>query len=74
MAGGVSIRRAVMPGDELAIVALLRQTMGWAAGDRAEQLFRWKHQRNPAGVSPMWLAELDGVLIGLRAFLRWERA
>jgi GNAT superfamily N-acetyltransferase len=67
----VTIRRAVIPDDEPAIVELLRRTMGWAPGDQAEQLFRWKHRLNPAGPSPMWLAEAGGRIVGLRAFLRW---
>jgi GNAT superfamily N-acetyltransferase len=38
---------------------------------KSEALWRWKHLDNPFGASPVILAELDGKLIGVRAFLRW---
>jgi GNAT superfamily N-acetyltransferase len=34
--------------------------------------FRWKHQENPLGSSPAWVAECDGRLAGFRTFLRWR--
>jgi hypothetical protein len=64
-------RRAVR-GDRSAILALCRSSLGWSPEDPDETFFSWKHDDNPFGESPSWIAETsDGVLIGLRVFLRW---
>ena len=39
---------------------------------RPAEFFRWKHFDNPFGPSFMLLAEADGRVIGLRAFMRWR--
>jgi GNAT superfamily N-acetyltransferase len=39
---------------------------------RTEELFRWKHVVNPFGPSILMVAEADGRIVGLRAFMRWE--
>jgi hypothetical protein len=49
---------------------------GWpgrrvAAHDRPEEFFRWKHERNPHGPSFIVVAEADGRLIGMRAYMPW---
>jgi GNAT superfamily N-acetyltransferase len=60
-------------GDEAAVLALLEQTLGGGpAGRRPAEFFRWKHLDNPFGTSFMLLAEADGRIIGLRAFMRWR--
>jgi hypothetical protein len=41
-------------------------------GRRPPEFFRWKHLENPFGPSLMLVAEDDGRVIGLRAFLRWR--
>ena len=59
--------------DRPAVLALCRASLGWAEGDPNESFFRWKHDENPFGASPMWVAETnDGELAGVRAFLRWR--
>ncbi len=69
---GLEIRRA-NPDDRLAIVDLCRASLGWANGGVDEAFFTWKHDENPAGPSPAWVAVApDGSLAGLRVFLRWR--
>ncbi|OZC03419.1 GNAT family N-acetyltransferase [Rubricoccus marinus] len=70
-ADGLTIRRAT-PEDEGAIIQLIRESMGpddaveWSA-----EFWRWKHERNPFGTSPVLVAEDAGRLVGLRTFMRW---
>jgi GNAT superfamily N-acetyltransferase len=48
-------------------------SLGWKADDPNEAFFAWKHDENPFGQSPAWVAEDDtGTLVGLRTFLRWR--
>ncbi len=54
------------------IVALAAAALGWRSGEPNEALFRWKHLENPAGTSPMWVAEIGGEMVGFRTFLRWR--
>ena len=55
-----------------AVMELLRASMGAGpGGDRTQEFFRWKHLDNPFGRSLMLLAEHDGAVVGLRAFMRW---
>ena len=59
--------------DESAILELLDVTLGGGpAGRRPAEFFRWKHLENPAGRSFMLVAELDGAIVGFRAFMRWR--
>jgi GNAT superfamily N-acetyltransferase len=58
--------------DRDAIVGLARSSLGWEEGDRPAAFFSWKHDENPFGPSPMWVAEDDDDLVGFRTFLRWE--
>ena len=46
--------------------------MGEGQIPREAAYWHWKHEQNPFGRSPVLLAEADGKLIGLRAFMRWE--
>lgn len=39
---------------------------------RTGELFHWKHVANPFGKSIALVAEADGKIVGLRAFMRWE--
>ena len=66
----VVVRRA-RPDERDAVVALAAAALGWRDGDRDADLFAWKHDDNPFGASPVWVAEADGELVGIRAFLRW---
>ncbi len=36
------------------------------------EYWNWKHSNNPFGVSAVLVAEQDGLLVGLRAFMRWD--
>jgi GNAT superfamily N-acetyltransferase len=58
--------------DSAGILNLLERSMGWGTDPRFRRFFAWKHVANPFGVSPMWVAEEDGRIIGLRAWLRWR--
>jgi GNAT superfamily N-acetyltransferase len=59
--------------DEPAVLALLVGALGEGpSGQRTPDFFRWKHLENPFGESLLLVAEVDGEIVGLRAFLRWE--
>ena len=65
--------RPFRDGDERAVVELLNASLGGGpAGIRPPEFFRWKHLANPFGRSFMLVAEADGRIIGLRAFMRWR--
>ena len=65
--------RQFVDGDLDAVMELLSVSMGAGpAGDRTQEFFRWKHLDNPFGRSFMLLAEHDGAVVGLRAFMRWS--
>jgi hypothetical protein len=64
------MRRAV-PADDAAIIGLLCSTLGWTDDERHRALFAWKHQHNPRGPSPAWVAFDEEGLVGLRIFMRW---
>lgn len=66
-----TIRRA-RPEDLESVIALAGRALGWDSTKPNVELFRWKHLENPFGESPIWLAEIDGVLAGIRVFLRWR--
>ena len=72
MASGELTIRAATPADRDAVVALCRASLGWGADDPNEAFFAWKHDENPFGPSPGWVAESGGDLVGVRMFLRWR--
>lgn len=41
-------------------------------GDRDAAYWKWKHENCPFGPSIILLAEIDGRLAGVRAFMRWK--
>jgi hypothetical protein len=68
----LEIRRATIA-DRAAILRLLQRSLGGEEGDeRHAELFAWKHDRNPFGPSPMWIAVDDGRVAAFRTFMRWE--
>jgi GNAT superfamily N-acetyltransferase len=72
-AEGEYVCRRAVPGDRPAILGLCRKSLGWSDHDPAEAFFIWKHDENAFGQSLFWVAETpDGMLVGLRAFLRWR--
>lgn len=58
--------------DIPAIVELLKSSLGEGLIQKSERLWRWKHVENPHGVSPVLVAEADGQVVGVRAFLKWQ--
>jgi GNAT superfamily N-acetyltransferase len=69
---GLTLRRAVED-DRSAVIELCRASLGWVHGDPNEAFFSWKHDENPFGASPSWVAESpEGAIVGLRVFLRWR--
>jgi GNAT superfamily N-acetyltransferase len=59
--------------DEGPVLELLEAALGGGpAGRRPPDFFRWKHWQSPFGPSFMLVAETDGRLVGLRAFMRWR--
>lgn len=72
----VDVRRAT-PADTPAVLDLLRICLaGGPTGERTAEFFAWKHDANPFGPSPAWVAvDADtGAIVGLRTWLRWELA
>jgi GNAT superfamily N-acetyltransferase len=67
--------RSYQPSDEPAVLRLLIDSLGQGpGGHRSPEFFRWKHLENPFGPSLLLVAELEGRIVGLRAFLRWRLA
>lgn len=67
----MKIRKA-LESDIPQIIQLLKISLGESMIPKSEELWTWKHRNNPFGQSPVLVAEEDGQLIGVRAFLRWE--
>lgn len=67
----MDIRRAT-DADLPGILELLTSSLGWVPDDQYAAFFRWKHQENPFGRSPTWLAVEDDQIVGLRAWMRWR--
>ncbi len=67
----MQIRKAI-PEDLPAIVQLLKTSMGEALLPKSAAYFLWKHEQNPFGASHILLADNDGELAGIRAFMRWQ--
>jgi GNAT superfamily N-acetyltransferase len=65
------IRRAGSA-DRPAILALMAASLGWTDDARHAELFAWKHDQNPFGPSPAWVATDRGRLLGFRTFMRWR--
>lgn len=58
--------------DFPAIISLLKASLGESLIPKSEELWNWKHISNPFGTSPMLVAEDNGLICGVRVFLRWE--
>ncbi|WP_144602316.1 GNAT family N-acetyltransferase [Algoriphagus algorifonticola] len=58
--------------DTDSIIHLLRTSLGESLLPKSLEFWRWKHLDNPFGRSPVLLAEENGELAGIRAFLKWE--
>lgn len=65
--------RAMADADLDAVVDLLYESLGPAPGEvDRRSLFEWKHLGNPFGRSLALVAEMEGRIVGLRAFMRWR--
>lgn len=65
--------RGYRPEDEAQVLGLLAAALGdGPTGGRTVEFFRWKHLDNPFGPSYMLVAEAEGRIVGLRAFMRWR--
>lgn len=70
-AHGVTIRRATEQ-DREEILDLGRRCLGWTDDPLHRWLFAWKHDQNPFGSSPGWVATHDDQVVGVRMLMRWE--
>jgi GNAT superfamily N-acetyltransferase len=64
--------RAAAPSDRTAVLDLLALSLGWSSDEYFDAFYSWKHEQNPFGPSPAWVAVADGRVVGFRTFLRWE--
>ncbi|WP_162051934.1 GNAT family N-acetyltransferase [Pontibacter pamirensis] len=58
--------------DLPAVVDLLKASLGDSLVPKSVELWKWKHVDNPHGASPVLVAEEDGRIVGVRAFLKWQ--
>lgn len=54
------------------ILKVLKASLGETSSKKTEEVWRYKHVDNPFGESLVLVAEEDGELIGVRAFMRWK--
>ncbi len=71
MVADLVVRRSV-DDDRPAILDLASRSLQWKADTRDRDFFAWKHDANPAGPSPAWVAEIDGEIVGFRTLQRWS--
>ena len=70
-ASGMDIRPATAA-DRDQMIEAMRKPLQWGDNPRAAALFAWKHDENPFGQSPIWLA-LDGTrIVAVRTFMQWR--
>ena len=64
--------RTARSDDRAAVLELLASSLNWVPNELFDRFFAWKHEQNPFGVSPAWVA-VDGTrIVGFRTFVRWE--
>lgn len=54
------------------IIQLLKVSLGDELVPKSMELWNWKHKQNPFGVSPVLVADEDGKIVGVRAFMCWQ--
>ena len=64
--------REATPRDISQIIQVLKASMGEADLPLSEEIWQYKHVSNPFGRSPVFIAEEDGRIAGVRAFMQWE--
>lgn len=70
-AKALTIRPAVA-GDRPGVIHLAVRALGWKGDERDREFFAWKHDNNPFGPSPAWIATHREQIVGFRTFLCWE--
>jgi N-acetylglutamate synthase-like GNAT family acetyltransferase len=58
--------------DTNAIVQLLKESLGETLLKKTTTIWNYKNHQNPFGESPVLLAEENGQIIGVRAFMQWQ--
>ncbi|CCG01318.1 GNAT family N-acetyltransferase [Blastococcus saxobsidens] len=58
--------------DDAGIRQLVAREMGWGDGGHAARMWDWKHEGNPFGPSPRWVAAQGDRIVAVRIFLRWQ--
>jgi len=66
------IIREPKPSDKEAIIELLQLSLGETKLKKTQEIWDFKHEKNPFGVSPVFLAEENDVIIGVRVFMNWR--
>src|SRR4051794_26138120 len=66
--------RPAVPEDRPAVMRVATRALGWRGDERDRAFFAWKHDDNPFGPSPAWVATEGDAVVGFRTFLRWELA
>lgn len=64
--------RPAVPDDRPGILRLAGRALGWRGDERDRAFFAWKHDDNPFGRSPAWVATQGDEIVGFRTFLRWD--
>ncbi|MCA6073417.1 GNAT family N-acetyltransferase [Fulvivirga sedimenti] len=64
--------RPANPADLEGIIACLKRSLGETSSPKTLSYWNWKHVDNPFGPSPVLIAEDNGKIIGVRAFMRWS--
>jgi predicted N-acetyltransferase YhbS len=58
--------------DTPEIVNVLRASLGETKLPKSEKIWKYKHFDNPFGKSLVLVAEENGMIIGVRAFMKWQ--
>jgi predicted N-acetyltransferase YhbS len=54
------------------ILKVLKASLGEISSEKTEEVWRYKHIDNPFGESLVLVAEEEGGVVGVRAFMRWK--
>ncbi len=69
------VLRRAEPHEFEQVVAVCAEALQWDAVRPNREFFRWKHEENAFGRSPIWVAETeDHQLVGVRTMMRWRLA
>ena len=60
------------PGDIPQIIEVLKASLGETSSKKTEEVWRYKHEENPFGKSLVLVAVENDIIIGVRAFMRWQ--